>query len=139
MRQYGPDVLDVADPLTRAYVAVCTAPPWQHRNPAGTGAAFRERLTADARRPGFRAVLSFGTDAEVDGFVTGWITEAPFRTERACGSVTERLGADRVDELLVGALEIDELGVRPGLAAPGWAAGCCPRRPAGRPAAGPGS
>ncbi|NGN62532.1 GNAT family N-acetyltransferase [Streptomyces sp. A7024] len=48
----------------------------------------------------------------IDGFATGWTTLAPFRTDRAYAKVTRRLGADRVSELLVGAFEIDELGVR---------------------------
>ncbi|GAA3091583.1 GNAT family N-acetyltransferase [Streptomyces rectiviolaceus] len=111
MQSFGSDILAIADRLTDAYVEVFTAPPWDHRDPAATRQAFRERLEADAHRPGFRAVLSLAADGEVDGFVTGWITQAPFRADRAYGKVTQRLGADRVDELLVGAFEIDELGV----------------------------
>ncbi|MGW7069225.1 GNAT family N-acetyltransferase [Streptomyces sp. NPDC054855] len=114
MQLFGPDVLDLADRLTAAYVEVFTAPPWHQRDPAAIGEAFRERLEADARRPGFRAALSLSPDGAVDGFVTGWITQAPFPADRAYGKVTRLLGADRVDELLVGAFEIDELGVRAG-------------------------
>ncbi|OQD57682.1 hypothetical protein BM536_000855 [Streptomyces phaeoluteigriseus] len=113
MRYFSSDVLSVADELTVAYVEIFAAPPWEHRNAKATRAAFRERLEADAHRPGFRAVLAVSDDGVVDGFATGWTTQAPFRTDRAYGKVTRRLGADRVNELLVGAFEVDELGVRP--------------------------
>ncbi|MER7726198.1 GNAT family N-acetyltransferase [Streptomyces sp. NPDC096323] len=113
MRNFGLDVLACADELTDAYVEVFTAPPWEHQDAEVTRAAFRERLEADAYRPGFRAVLAMAENGEVEGFVTGWTTQDPFRTDRAYGKVTSRLGADRVNELLVGAFEIDELGVRP--------------------------
>jgi GNAT superfamily N-acetyltransferase len=112
MRYFGLDILTVADELTEAYAEVFTAPPWEHRNARTTRAAFRERLEADAHRPGFRAVLAMSEEGAVDGFVTGWITQAPFRTDRAYGKVIRRLGAERVNEL-VGAFEVDELGVRP--------------------------
>jgi GNAT superfamily N-acetyltransferase len=112
MRFFGPDVLALADELSEAYVEVFTAPPWEHRNARRTGAAFRARLETDARRPGFRAVLALSDRGEVNGFATGWITQAPFRTDRAYGKVVRYLGADRVNDLLVGAFEVDELGVR---------------------------
>ncbi|MFD5480197.1 GNAT family N-acetyltransferase [Streptomyces hawaiiensis] len=91
---------------------VFTAPPWEPRDVGETRAEFRERLATDVRRPGFQAVLALAEDGGVDGFATGWITPAPFRADRAYGKVTRRLGADRVNELLVGSFEIDELGVR---------------------------
>ncbi|MFC7546496.1 GNAT family N-acetyltransferase [Plantactinospora sp. GCM10030261] len=112
MRHFGSDIVTVADQLTEAYVEVFSGPPWNHRHPADT-VDFRRRLVEDAQRPGFRAILSFSDRGEVDGFVTGWPTRPPFRTDRAYGRVLDRLGPDRVEELLVGALEIDELGVRP--------------------------
>lgn len=112
MQLFGPDVLALADRLTDTYVEVFTAPPWEHRVPDATGKAFRERLETDTRRPGFRAALSLSPEGEVDGFVTGWVTQAPFPADRAYGKVTRLLGPDRVNELLVGAFEIDELGVR---------------------------
>jgi hypothetical protein len=128
MRHFGQDILTVADALTEAYVEIFTAPPWEHREAEETRSAFRERLETDALRPGFRAVLALSDSGGVDGFVTGWTTPSPFRTDRAYGKVTRRLGAARVDELLVGAFEIDELGVRARTrAAPVWAAGCSPR------------
>ncbi|MES5824184.1 GNAT family N-acetyltransferase [Streptomyces sp. RG80] len=112
MRHFGQNILTVADELTEAYVEIFTAPPWDDRNAEETRSAFRERLETDARRPGFRAVLALSDSGAVDGFVTGWTTRSPFRADRAYGKVTRRLGADRVDELLVGAFEVDELGVR---------------------------
>jgi GNAT superfamily N-acetyltransferase len=113
VRQFqGLDILNFTDQLVDAYVEVFTAPPWQDRDPEETEAAFRQRLEADARRPGFRAVLAVSDRGEIDGFVTGWTTVAPFRTDRAYGKVVKLLGAERVDELLVGAFEVDELGVR---------------------------
>lgn len=114
MQHFGQDVLAFGDELASAYAEVFAAPPWGHREAGAARAAFRRRLEADARRPGFRAVLALAQDTgEVDGFVTGWTTGAPFRTDRAYGKVTRLLGPDRVAGLLVGAFEIDELGVRP--------------------------
>jgi GNAT superfamily N-acetyltransferase len=112
MKFFGADVLDLADDLTDAYVEVFTAPPWDHRDPGETRTAFRRRLADDAARPGFRALLSFSDTGGIDGFATGWTTQAPFRTDRAYGKVIERLGAERVDQLLVGTFEVDELAVR---------------------------
>ncbi|WP_055533162.1 GNAT family N-acetyltransferase [Streptomyces graminilatus] len=112
MRIYGPDVLTIADELTDAYTEIFTAPPWDGQNPEKTRARFRERLETDARRPGFRAVVSLTEGGRVRGFAMGWTTGSPFRTDRGYGKVTELLGAQRVDELLVGAFEINELGVR---------------------------
>jgi GNAT superfamily N-acetyltransferase len=85
---------------------------------------FRRRLPVDAQRPGFRAVLALVDDPirGVAGFATAWTIPHPFRSDRAYGAVTARLGAD-----LVGALEADELAVRP--LARGSGLG---RRPAGR-------
>jgi GNAT superfamily N-acetyltransferase len=112
VQSYGSDVLEIADELTDAYVEVFTAPPWDHRDPEETRVAFRRRLEGDARRDGFRALIERSADGAISGFVTGWTTPAPFRTDRAYGKVLERLGPEQVEELLVGAFEIDELGVR---------------------------
>ncbi|GAB2650222.1 GNAT family N-acetyltransferase [Kribbella swartbergensis] len=111
MQSYGTDVLEIADELTDAYVEVFTAPPWDHRDPEETRAAFRARLEGDARRDGFQALIERSAGGTISGFVTGWTTPTPFRTDRAYGKVLERLGAEQVEELLVGAFEIDELGV----------------------------
>lgn len=103
------DVLGVADELTAAYVEVFTAPPFEHRGVGETRVAFRARLEADARRDGFRAWVERSADGRIAGFVTGWITPAPFRTDRSYGEVLARLGSEQVDEFLVGAFEVDEL------------------------------
>ncbi|MGW1342478.1 GNAT family N-acetyltransferase [Kribbella sp. NPDC002412] len=111
MQSYGVDVLEIADELTEAYVEVFTAPPWTFRVPAETRVAFRSRLEGDARRDGFRALVERSPGGSIAGFVTGWTTPSPFRTDRAYGKVLERLGAEQVEDLLVGGFEIDELGV----------------------------
>ncbi|MFI7062313.1 GNAT family N-acetyltransferase [Kribbella sp. NPDC050124] len=111
MHSYGVDVLEIADELTEAYVEVFTAPPWTFRDPDETRVAFRSRLEADGRWDGFRALVERSADGSITGFVTGWTTPSPFRTDRAYGKVLQRLGAAQVDQLLVGAFEIDELGV----------------------------
>lgn len=108
---YGADVLGVADELTTAYVEVFTAPPWEHRDPEETRAAFRKRLEGDALRDGFQAWVERTEDGRIAGFLTGWTTSSPFRTDRSYGDVLTRLGSEQVDELLVGAFEVDELGV----------------------------
>jgi ribosomal protein S18 acetylase RimI-like enzyme len=112
VESHGVDVLGIADELTEAYVEVFTAPPWAHRDPEETRVAFGARLESDAQRNGFRALVERGDDGAIAGFVTGWTTPSPFRTDRAYGKVLERLGEEQVAELLVGAFEIDELGVR---------------------------
>lgn len=112
MRSFGPGILGVLDALSDAYVEIFTAPPWAHRSRAAARHDFRERLKRDAHRPGFRAVVVMDESDAVAGFATGWITQDPFPTVRAYGKVLQRLGADRVDELLIGSFEVDELGVR---------------------------
>ncbi|MEV7613469.1 GNAT family N-acetyltransferase [Streptomyces sp. NPDC089799] len=107
---YGPTVLDLADELLDAYAEVFSAPPWNENEE--TIRQFAGRLTADARRTGFRTALA-QSEAGVDGFATGWLTQAAFPADRGYAQVAAQLGPDRVRELLVGALEIDELAVRP--------------------------
>jgi GNAT superfamily N-acetyltransferase len=111
MQTYGADVLGIAEELTDAYVAVFTAPPWDHRDPEQTRIAFRTRLEGDTLRDGFRAWIERSEDGRIAGFVSGWTTPAPFRRDRAYGSVLDRLGPEQVRELLIGAFEIDELAV----------------------------
>ncbi|GAA1598382.1 GNAT family N-acetyltransferase [Kribbella hippodromi] len=113
MHTYGRDVLDIADELTTAYVEVFTAPPFEHRDREQTRAAFRTRLESDAERDGFHAWIERSDDGQITGFLTGWTTPAPFRTDRAYGSVLDRIGPEQVEELLIGAFEVDELGVLP--------------------------
>ncbi|MCB5179642.1 GNAT family N-acetyltransferase [Streptomyces sp. SMC 277] len=48
----------------------------------------------------------------IDGFATAWLTPDPFPEDRAYPHVAVQLGPARVRQLLVGALEVDELAVR---------------------------
>jgi ribosomal protein S18 acetylase RimI-like enzyme len=111
VQTHGRDILEVADELATAYVAVFTAPPFEHRDPEETRIAFRKRLEADAERDGFQAWIERSEDGRIAGFLTGWTTPAPFRTDRSYGSVLDRIGSEQVEELLIGAYEVDELGV----------------------------
>ncbi|MEU6215149.1 GNAT family N-acetyltransferase [Streptomyces sp. JL4002] len=106
---YGPAVLDLVDELADAYGEVFSAPPWNEDEE--TIRQFAPRLQADSRRPGFRTAFA-QSPIGVDGFATAWLTPRAFPTDRGYGRVAAQLGARRVRELLVGALEIDELAVR---------------------------
>ena len=110
VRYEGPATLTMADELRDVYADAFSGPPWNKRQ-AGID-QFRDRLDTDASRPGFRAVVTT-SPAGIDGFATGWITGQPFRSDRAYGMVAEQLGPERVERMLVGALEVDELAVRP--------------------------
>ncbi|GAA3314349.1 GNAT family N-acetyltransferase [Nonomuraea dietziae] len=96
--------------LVSVYREAFTGPPW-HESEEAVG-AFHDRLTADAGRAGFRAVLATG-DAGPCGFGTAWPTTSPFPTERSYGKVLAALGQDGTAHHLVGALEVDELAVAP--------------------------
>ncbi|MFD3325732.1 GNAT family N-acetyltransferase [Streptomyces sp. NPDC058701] len=107
---YGQAVLDLADELVDVYADVFSGPPWNEDEE--TIRQFATRLPADARRRGFRTAFAQSATG-IDGFATGWITPAAFPKVRGYAQVTAQLGAARVKELLTGALEIDELAVRP--------------------------
>ncbi|MFF5444468.1 GNAT family N-acetyltransferase [Streptomyces sp. NPDC012888] len=107
---YGPTVLDLSDELVDTYAEVFSAPPWNEDEE--TIRQFAARLAADTRRTGFRAALA-QSQAGIDGFATAWLTRAPFPTGRGYDRVAAQLGPERVESLLVGALEVDELAVRP--------------------------
>ena len=106
----GPETADLADEITTAYHKVFAGPPW-NRDPGATFAAFRDRLLADVRRPGFTAVIARSA-AGIDGFATGWTTGTPFRTDRAYPLVAAQLGPQRLADMVLGAFEVDELGVQ---------------------------
>ncbi|MEF2525225.1 MULTISPECIES: GNAT family N-acetyltransferase [Streptomyces] len=107
---YGESVLDLVDELVDAYAEVFSAPPWNED--AETIRRFGPRLRADSRRHGFRTALA-QSEAGVDGFATAWLTPPHLPTGRAYGQVAAQLGPARVRRLLTGALEVDELAVRP--------------------------
>lgn len=107
---YGRAVLDLAAELVDAYADVFSAPPWNEDEE--TIRQFATRLQADSRRPGFRTAFA-QSRAGIDGFATGWTTRSSLPADRAYGQVAAQLGPDRVKGLLAGALEVDELAVRP--------------------------
>ncbi|MFJ9644617.1 GNAT family N-acetyltransferase [Streptomyces sp. NPDC101206] len=107
---YGAAVLDLADELVDAYAEVFSAPPWNEG--AETIRQFASRLQSDSRRPGFRTAIAQSA-VGVDGFATARLTPADFPSDRGYAQVAAQLGPDRVRDLLAGALEIDELAVRP--------------------------
>lgn len=107
--RHGIDTAELADEITAAYHEVFAGPPWD-RDPQVTFDAFRDRLLDDVHRPGFTALIARSA-AGIDGFATGWITGTPFRTDRAYPLVAEQLGPDRLAECVLGAFEVDELGV----------------------------
>jgi ribosomal protein S18 acetylase RimI-like enzyme len=111
VRHPGITALAIADRLRQAYAEVFSQPPWNEDHTRVE--EFRHRLDTDVHRPGFRAVVATGTGPTIDGFATGWITGAPFPTGRSYDKVTDQLGTQRVNGLLVGALEVDELAVCP--------------------------
>ena len=110
MISYGRAALDLADELLDAYAEVFSAPPWNEGEE--TIRQFADRLQSDVRRPGFRTVFT-QSPAGVDGFATAWLTQEPLPAGRRYAHVAAQLGPERVRDLLVGALEVDELAVRP--------------------------
>jgi GNAT superfamily N-acetyltransferase len=117
MLRHDSDALRIVDGLSALYARVFSAPPWNKAHPEGvTGlaAGFARRMRHDVNRPGFRLLVT-GTAPDLTGFASGWITQAPFRTDRAYPKAAANLGAQRVEELLVGAFEVDELAVRAGM------------------------
>ncbi|WP_158574078.1 N-acetyltransferase [Streptomyces triticagri] len=106
---YGPTVLDLAEELVDAYAEVFSAPPW---NEGEEGAErFHGRLRSAADRPGFRAVLAQSPQG-IDGFAIARLTPKTLPDTPLYAKVAAQLGPRRVAELLVGALELDELAVR---------------------------
>ncbi|MEV0010317.1 GNAT family N-acetyltransferase [Streptomyces sp. NPDC047973] len=96
--------------IRRVYADTFSEPPW-HEDPSA-GAEYTDRLADDAAHPGFTAALALDGDA-VAGFATAWTTPVVFPSERSYGQVTEALGPERVEALLCGAVEVDELAVAP--------------------------
>ncbi|PIM69643.1 GNAT family N-acetyltransferase [Streptomyces sp. JV178] len=107
----GADALAHTDALRSVYVDVFRASPWNEDD--STGDALVRRLAGDVTRGGFTAALAFA-GAEVAGFATAWTTQTPFPTGRCYPQVAAGLGSERTADWLCGALEIDELAVRPG-------------------------
>lgn len=103
------------DAISDAYADIFTRPPWNAAHDKGydvVRSAFADRLASDAKRPGFRVVAAAEGD-QVAGFASGWVTPSPYPDSRAYPQVTASIGAAAVERLLVGAIEVDELAVRP--------------------------
>ena len=115
---FGDEAIARVDDLIEVYSVAFLGPPW-HEDGHGT-TDFANRLTTDARRPGFAAVLATD-DGRPVGFGTAWPTQHPFPTGRAYDRVRTQLG-DLTQTHLVGALEVDELAVSPHARGQGLAA-----------------
>ncbi|MFC7305296.1 GNAT family N-acetyltransferase [Streptomyces monticola] len=106
---YGATVLDLVEDLVDAYAEVFSEPPWNEDEE--TIQRFHYRLCNDAERPGFRTVLA-QSRLGVDGFAIAWLTPKSLPDTRTYAKVASQLGPERVEELLAGALQLDELAVR---------------------------
>ncbi|MFJ3659956.1 GNAT family N-acetyltransferase [Streptomyces sp. NPDC090119] len=106
----GTELLDLGTALRSVYLDAFGAPPW-HEGEAEAD-AFTARLVANVGRPGFVAAVA-AEDGRLTGFATAWTTPAPFPTDRSYGQATAALGSERTRAWLCGALEIDELALRP--------------------------
>ncbi|MFG3437379.1 hypothetical protein ACGF0J_09055 [Nonomuraea sp. NPDC047897] len=73
-RLTGQEILARTPHLVKIYRAAFGGPPWHEDERAAD--AFAERLTADAQRPGFAAVLASDI-REPAGFGTAWRTQSP--------------------------------------------------------------
>lgn len=108
---HGGDVLAHVGTLRSVYVDAYCGPPWNEDE--GKADEFVARLAEDARRPGFTAAVA-SAGGEVLGFASGWTTPSPFPTDRCYPQAAAGLGAQRAEDWLCGAFEVDELAVRPG-------------------------
>ncbi|MGW4490811.1 GNAT family N-acetyltransferase [Streptomyces sp. NPDC004376] len=106
----GAELLGLGAALRATYLDAFSAPPWDEGEAEAD--AFAARLAVNAGRPGFTAALAVEEDG-VTGFATAWTTPAPFPTGRSYAHAAAALGAERTDAWLCGALEIDELALRP--------------------------
>ncbi|WP_086692967.1 GNAT family N-acetyltransferase [Streptomyces recifensis] len=106
----GAELLDLVETVRSAYLDAFAAPPWDEGEPEAD--AFAARLVTNAGRPGFTAALAIEGES-VLGFATAWTTPVPFPTDRSYGQASAALGAERTHAWLCGALEIDELALRP--------------------------
>ncbi|MFG2949188.1 GNAT family N-acetyltransferase [Streptomyces adustus] len=115
----GAELLVHAEALRSVYADAFCAPPWNEGEEKAE--EFTDRLPVNVCRPGFTAVTAV-RDAEVLGFATAWTTLSPFPSDRRYPQATAGLGPDHTTDWLVGALEIDELAVRPDARGTGIAA-----------------
>lgn len=115
MRYDGTETRDIATEISLTYGEIFSQPPWNRAHdgdPEVVALGFRPRLDDDMKRPGFRAIVA-RSETGIEGFATGWITPEPYPETRAYPKVAASIGAEAVRRLLVGAIEVDELAVRP--------------------------
>lgn len=105
-----------AQGVRTVYAEAFALPPW-HEDPAAAD-RYLTRLADDAARPGFTGAVALGGPSQAEprvlGFATAWPADTPLPDVRSYPAVTEALGARRAEEWLCGALQVDELAVRPG-------------------------
>ncbi|WP_030420306.1 GNAT family N-acetyltransferase [Streptomyces sp. NRRL F-5065] len=106
----GIDLLTHTDALRSVYADAFCAPPWNEDEERAT--EFAGLLPTNVERPGFTAATAV-RDGNVIGFATAWTTPAPFPTDRCYPQAAAGLGPERTADWLCGALEVDELAVRP--------------------------
>lgn len=104
------ELLVHTDALRSVYIDAFCAPPWNEDEERAT--EFASRLPANVTRAGFTAAIAV-RDGDVIGFATAWTTPAPFPTDRCYPQAAAGLGPAYTADWLSGALEIDELAVRP--------------------------
>lgn len=96
------------DGIRAVYAETFAAPP-RNEGPERVDAHV-DRLDADVRRPGFTAGVALD-EHTVLGWATAWSTPEPFPAERCSPQVAAALGAQRSQDWLCGAREVDELAV----------------------------
>lgn len=106
----GEELTGRAEGIRTVYAEAFSGPPWDE-DPAEAD-RYAERLAKGAARPGFTAAVALDGEA-VTGFATAWTTPEIFPDDRSYGQVAQALGPERTTALLCGALEVDELAVRP--------------------------
>ncbi|MGV9559210.1 GNAT family N-acetyltransferase [Streptomyces sp. NPDC003522] len=104
------ELLAHVEALRSVYVDAFLAPPWNEDEEKAV--EFVGRLPVNVRRPGFTAVTAV-SHGEVLGFATAWTTPTPFPDDRCHPQAAAGLGTERTLDWLCGALEVDELAVRP--------------------------
>ncbi|MET7677758.1 GNAT family N-acetyltransferase [Streptomyces seoulensis] len=106
----GAELLDLVEAVRSAYLDAFAAPPWDEGDSEAD--AFAARLATNTGRPGFTAALAVQGE-RVLGFATAWTTPVPFPADRSYAQAEAALGPERIGAWLCGALEVDELALRP--------------------------
>ncbi|MEU1150977.1 GNAT family N-acetyltransferase [Streptomyces sp. NPDC005863] len=118
----GAELLGYAEGVRSVYAEAFGQPPW-NEDPAQAD-RYLERLADEAGYTGFTGAVALegtagrgpgprGREPRVLGFASAWPTGYPLPDTRSYPLVTAALGARRTEEWLGGALQVDELAVRP--------------------------